>query len=192
MSLGTLLLTALALSVDAFAVAVACGCVLVRPGVGHYLRLAGTFGGLQWAMPLLGAFLGAGLRQLLQTTAHWLAILLLAILGCKMLHDGLTSLRHKKSRPAPADPSRGLSLFLLGIATSLDALSVGFSLALIGTDVVWPAVVIGIVCALITALGLFLGQSLARLSRLQGLAECLGGLVLLGLACQIFRQAKLF
>ncbi|MCR5813225.1 MAG: manganese efflux pump MntP family protein [Desulfovibrio sp.] len=185
MSFQTVLFLALALSMDAFAVALAVGCALRRPGLRHYLRLSGTFGGLQWLMPLLGALLGATLRYYLESAAHWIAFLLLCWIGLNMLRQGLQARRGQSKQVSDIDPSKGVSLLMLGLATSLDALSVGFSFALLGESVFFPALIIGLTCALITALGLYLGQSLARFSRFNGYAEIFGGLVLLGLGVHV-------
>ena len=185
LSAEAIVLLALALSMDAFAVAFAAGCVLRRPRLNHYLRLAVTFGGMQWLMPLLGALLGATLRHYVEALAHWIAFLLLVAIGLHMIWEGIKGLRGEAEQASAIDPTKGLSLLLLGLATSLDALTVGFSFALVGEDVTWAAVVIGLTCALITALGCYLGQSLSRLPKVNGYAEIVGGLVLAGLGLHV-------
>lgn len=193
MSFFAVFLLAVALSMDAFAVALASGCALRAPLPRHYFRLSAAFGFFQFAMPVLGWFLGVSVRQYMEDWDHWVAFALLGWIGGKMVLSGLSSLRARSACPRPTvDPTAGRNLLVLSIATSIDALAVGLSFAILGTSVWSPALVIGVVCAVITALGVFLGKTLANLCAMNGWAELLGGLALLAIACNTLREHNVF
>ena len=160
MTLLEILALSVALAMDAFAVAVGAGCTLHRVTVGHYVRMAGAFGFFQYFMPVLGWFLGLSVRGWIESWDHWLAFLLLAWIGGNMIRES------GDEEACACDPSRGRTLFLLAVATSIDALAVGLSFALLQMPVWGPSVIIGVVCAAITAAGLFLGRRLATAAAL--------------------------
>ncbi len=192
MSLYTVLLLAVALSMDAFAVAVASGCALRVPEFRHYARLSACFGFFQFLMPVLGWSLGLSVREYMEAWDHWIAFVLLAWVGGNMLRSALKSLKNREISCPATDPAAGRNLWILGVATSIDALAVGLSLSLLQVPIWGPAALIGMVCALLTACGLYLGKTLARLRVLNGWAELLGGLPLLALACNILREHHVF
>ncbi|WP_300717565.1 manganese efflux pump MntP family protein [uncultured Desulfovibrio sp.] len=190
MSFFTVFLLAVALSMDAFAVALASGCAIreVRPG--QYLRVSLAFGFFQFFMPLLGWFLGQSVHHFIEAWDHWLAFALLAWIGGNMLRSGIGGLRRGEGPSCPkSDPTRGWNLLLLAVATSIDALAVGLTFAMTGTAALLPSCLIGMVCACISACGLFLGKKLASLPMLNGWAEVLGGLVLVGIGLNILRES---
>ncbi|MDR2892856.1 MAG: manganese efflux pump MntP family protein [Deltaproteobacteria bacterium] len=181
MSIAAILFLALALAMDAFAVAVASGLRL-RCTLGQTLRMSLTFGGFQAAMPVIGWFLGLSVHEYIESFDHWVAFGLLALVGVKMIHDALQN----KEDEECADPTRGFTLLLLALATSIDALAVGISLAMIKVEVWQPAVIIGLVCFGLTALGLHLGKATVALGpKFAGRANLIGGLVLLGIGVKI-------
>ena len=192
MPLSTVLLLAVALSMDAFAVAVASGCALRAPHFRHYARLSACFGFFQFLMPVLGWHLGLCVRDCMEAWDHWIAFALLAWVGDSMLCSALESMKNSECGRPATDPAAGHRMWVLGVATSLDALAVGLSLALLQTPIWGPAALTGVVCALLTACGLYLGKSLARLCALNGRAELLGGLTLLLIACNILREHHVF
>lgn len=192
MSLYAVILLAVALSMDAFAVAVASGCSLRAPGPRHYLRLSAAFGFFQFFMPVLGWHLGQSVRASMQAWDHWIAFGLLAWVGGAMLRSAVATLKKRETSCPAVDPTAGPNLLLLSLATSIDALAVGLSLAMLQQGIWGPAVLIGVICAVITACGVFLGKTLARLCALSGWAELLGGLTLLGIACNILREHHVF
>ena len=170
MTLLSLFALALALAMDAFAVAVATG---IRLGVvtgRQVFRLAFHFGLFQFLMPLAGWFLGLTVRGFIERWDHWVAFALLAFIGVNMLREAASrrdgaeeEQRHAADALAhPADPTRGFSLLMLSVATSIDALAVGLSFSLLNMSVWFPAAVIGVVCCVLTALGLWLGKTLSR------------------------------
>lgn len=192
MPLYTVFLLAVALSMDAFAVAVATGCAVRVPRLSHYVRLAACFGVFQFLMPVLGWALGLSVRDYMEAWDHWVAFGLLAWVGGNMLRSGLAALKYRETSCPATDPTAGRNLLILGVATSIDALAVGLSFALLQTPIWGPAALIGAVCALITACGVYLGKTLARLCALNGWAELLGGLTLLAVACNILREHHVF
>lgn len=177
----SLLALALALAMDAFAVALAAGAGCRQSLLGPCLRLSASFGFFQWLMPVLGWAAGLALAGLVQAAAHWIAFGLLAFIGGRMIWEALKD-DAGEERPH-ADPSRGLTLLALAVATSIDALAVGLSFAVLGLAIWGPALVIGIVCFLTTAFGCLLGRRAALV--LGGKAEILGGLVLIAIGVKI-------
>ncbi len=178
MSAIEIALIALALSIDAFAVslgAASSGRVL---GPRAVFRLSFHFGLFQFIMPILGWAAGATLEPYIASFDHWIAFVLLVIVGGRMLYSQ-GSERHLQAD----DPSRGLLLLTLATATSIDALAVGLSLAMVHTAVWGPSLVIGFVAASMSLVGIFLGGKLqARFGRR---AEILGGIILIIIAIRI-------
>lgn len=173
---------AVALALDAFSVAVATGVCLRRVSVRQNFRLSWHFGLFQALMPVAGWFAGLSFRVYIEAWDHWVAFVLLACVGLNMIRQAL---RAPEDACPAADPTRGLSLVMLSLATSIDALAVGLSIAVIGGAIFIPALVIGLVAAGFTLIGLQLGQRLGRLSRLSRYAEMTGGLVLLAIGVKI-------
>jgi manganese efflux pump family protein len=164
------LLISLGLSADAFSVALASGAQGFTPR--RIFRLSFHFGLFQFLMPLIGWYGGEVLARHIGDLGKVLVLLLLVGIGSKMIYDGL-----KPSSEGAVDLSRGLKMVMLSIGTSLDALGVGFSLGLIGTTIIFPALVIGIVCAAMTIIGLYLGVCLYK--HVGHKAMILGGLILI-------------
>ncbi|GAB6038093.1 manganese efflux pump MntP family protein [Fundidesulfovibrio butyratiphilus] len=182
MPFPTLLALAVALAMDAFAVALATGVCLPKVRSGHTLRMAGAFGLFQGGMPVAGFVLGLAVRPFVERYTGWTAFGLLALVGAKMLWEAF----HKDEEAcATKDPTRGLALLLLAVATSIDALAVGLTFSVLGTPIWTPALVIGLVCALITACGLHLGALAGRVAVVSRYAEILGGLVLIAIGVKI-------
>lgn len=175
----TLLGLALALAMDAFAVALATGAVLARLTGRHLFRLGFHFGLFQALMPVIGWLAGLTVMQWVSAWDHWIAFGLLALIGGRMIHEALSS----KEKVDERDPTRGLSLVMLSIATSIDALAVGFSLSVIGVSIWLPALVIGLVAGVLTVAGMLLGGRIGE--RWGARVEILGGLVLIAIGGKI-------
>jgi manganese efflux pump family protein len=161
------------LAADAFAVAVAAGLVIDEITPRHVFRLGFHFGLFQFMMPIVGWLAGEQLAAYLGGYAPWLAFGLLGYVGGKMLWEA----RREKNAESGKDPTRGLTLLTLSLATSLDALAVGVSMALVGVSVWAPSVIIGLVTAALTAAGISLGGRIG--SRWARWAEAAGGIVLI-------------
>lgn len=131
MSLYTVVLLAVALSMDAFAVAVASGCSLRSPRPRHYVRLSAAFGFFQFFMPVLGWYLGQSVRSYMEDWDHWIAFGLLAWVGGSMLRSAFVALKNREASCPAVDPTAGSNLVVLSLATSIDALAVGLSFAML-------------------------------------------------------------
>ncbi|MGB7294797.1 MAG: manganese efflux pump MntP family protein [Candidatus Aminicenantales bacterium] len=181
MSLWLVLGIALALAMDAFAVSLGLGLSLRPATGGQTLRLAFSFGFFQFLMSVLGWAAGEKLIQHIARYDHWLAFGLLLAVGGKMIFE---SLRPGKDSPDRRnDPTRGLSLLVLSVATSLDALAVGLSLAALRVAILFPAVVIGVVAFIVTVLGMKIGPALRKVIGRR--AELLGGMILILIGIKI-------
>lgn len=189
MPFATLLAIAVALAMDAFAVALATGICLREARASHTLRMAGAFGLFQALMPIAGWLLGLSFREHIEAYDHWVAFALLAFVGGKMLWEGLSSGKEDPSCKAEEkDPTRGGQLLLLAVATSIDALAVGLSFAVLGVEIWMPALVIGVVCFVITALGVKLGCLTRHVGPMSSYAELLGGTALIAIGLRILYE----
>jgi putative Mn2+ efflux pump MntP len=186
-----ILLVAVSLSMDAFAVSVssaACSKHLTRY---HMLRAAFAFGLFQFIMPLAGWFLGAAFSVYIKSFDHWIAFGILVFVGGKMLVEVYEE--WKESPDACACPTgeeekkRDLTskriVFLLAVATSIDALAVGISFSVIGTPALLPSAIIGLVTFAICSGGFFFGKKIGCI--LGRYAQLAGGLVLAAIGARI-------
>lgn len=182
MDVLTLLVTALALGTDAFAVATAVAAALPAVTFRHTFRLTWHFGLFQSLMTLFGWLGGEGLSSLMAGLNHWIAFGLLVLLGVNMIRES----GHNEERAAEFDPTRGWSLVGLSVATSLDALAVGVSLSLLGMAIAAPVAVIGLTALLMTLVGTRIGVRAG--ARMGQWAERAGGVVLIAIGCRILYQ----
>jgi putative Mn2+ efflux pump MntP len=176
----SLFATAIALAMDAFAVAIVTGLSLTPMTKRHVFRLSFHFGLFQAIMPALGWAVGTALLGYIKTFDHWVAFALLAFVGGKMILGALGD-THKTR--VSSDPTSGWDLVLLSVATSIDALAVGLSLAVIGSGILWPALIIGIVAATLTAVGMVLGRRIG--AAWSSRVEILGGFILIAIGARI-------
>ncbi len=183
MDLISLFAIAVALAMDAFAVSLAAGTVLCPVTYRHCFRLGFHFGLFQGVMPIIGWLAGRSVQQYILAWNSWIAFGLLLFLGLRMIYEAVAETRSDK--PA-TDPSRGLTLVILSIATSIDALAVGLTLAMIGVNIWLPALVIGLVALIFSVIGVLLGNRIGSIwgSRV----GILGGLVLIGIGVKILLQ----
>jgi putative Mn2+ efflux pump MntP len=176
MSWFRLLGIAVALAVDAFAVAVVAGLSLEALTKRHLFRLSFHFGLFQAVMLTTGWLIGHALYSLVAAVAHWVAFALLVLVGGNIIRQAFHS--DGETRPTQ-DPTSGWQLIFLSFATSIDALAVGISLAMIGVSIAISASVVGVVAAVLTLLGMPLGN---RASLLWGRRiEVFGGLILIAI-----------
>jgi manganese efflux pump family protein len=164
---------AVGLAMDAFAVALATGMAIDTVTPRHVFRLGFHFGLFQFLMPIIGWLAGTKLAAQISGYDHWVAFILLGYVGGKMLWEA----RGEKKSENNNDPTRGLSLVTLSVATSLDALAVGISMAFLGVSVWFPSVVIGVIAAILTAVGITFGGRIGL--RWGRWAEVAGGIVLI-------------
>ena len=180
---------AVALAMDAFAVAIAAGITLKQISFRQNFRLAWHFGLFQAMMPVLGWSAGLSFRDLIVRVDHWVAFGLLLFVAQGMLRQAFSNDAEAKR---PKDPTKGLTMVMLSVATSLDALAVGLSLSLINVSIWMPAVIIGIVACAFTTIGLQIGKRLANATRLRRWADGLGAAVLIGIGLNILREHGVF
>lgn len=183
MSFLTLSGLAIALAMDAFAVALGAGVILNPLTKRQLFRLGFHFGLFQGAMLAFGWLAGIGFRQFLTAFAPWIAFLLLSIVGFRMIYEAISDFEGRVER---RDPTRGLTMVILSIATSIDALAVGFSLSLLNVLIWTPAVVIGVITAALTITGMLLGRKIGNVWG--GRIEILGGIILIGIGFKILLQ----
>jgi putative Mn2+ efflux pump MntP len=186
MDLLTLLGLAVALAMDAFAVALGAGLTLSRLDGGHLFRFGFHFGLFQGMMPILGWLAGLSIQKWIADYDHWIAFALLGFVGGKMIREALSA---RDEERAGSDPTRGMTLIMLSVATSIDALAVGLSLAVLGVSIWLPALVIALVAAVFTVAGMLLGRRIG--ARWGPRVEIVGGLVLIGIGVRILVEHTL-
>lgn len=175
----TTLVIAIGLAMDAFAVSLGIGTAGQADNRRAKFRLSFHFGLFQAGMTLLGWLAGSTVSRLIGSFDHWIALALLAYVGSKMIRSGFD----KDGDSYCSDPSKGRTLLMLCVATSLDAMAVGLSFAMIHAEVLLPSVVIGVVTAGLSLFGLLAG---CRLGEVFGKRmEILGGLLLIGIGLRI-------
>jgi putative Mn2+ efflux pump MntP len=179
----SLLALALALAMDAFAVAIVAGLSISPMTRRHIFRLSFHFGLFQALMPLIGWSAGKAVYQYITDYDHWVAFGLLTFVGGRMIR---ASFHGEEERRARKDPTSGWDLVILSIATSIDALAVGLTLAMIGSRILVPALVIGIVAGMITVLGMVLGRNIGTLWGRR--VEAVGGVVLIVIGARILLE----
>ena len=175
---------ALALAMDAFAVSIGLGLTLKPVRSVQVFRLAVSFGLFQFMMMVLGWAAGERVVQHISRYDHWVAFGLLLAVGSKMIIESLQP--EREARAQRADPTRGLSLFVLSVATSLDSLAVGLSLGTLRAAIMFPAVVVGLVAFVMTVAGMKLGPALGKIIGRR--AELLGGLVLILIGVKVLAE----
>jgi len=174
---------ALAMSTDAFAAAVGKGAALQRPHLREALRTGLIFGVIEGLTPLLGWVLGNAAAPYVQAWDHWIAFVLLAVLGLRMIREGFSAPDLEDDKPA----SHGFwRLAITGVATSIDALIVGAGLAFIDANIVVTAAAIGFATFVMVTIGVMLGRGLGALVGKR--AEIMGGLVLIVIGSLILYQ----
>lgn len=170
---------ALGLAMDALAVSIAAGMTLPRVTPRHVFRLAFHFGLFQALMPIIGWLAGTTIAERISNYDHWIVFGMLAFIGGKMIWEAW---KHDEADERE-DPTRGWKLVMLSVATSLDALAVGLSLAFLRVEIWGPSIVIGLVAGLLTMLGIRFGSQIG--DRFGRWAEVAGGLVLIGIGTRV-------
>lgn len=195
MAILTLLTLAVALALDAFAVAMATGMQLRCINLAQTTRMAGAFGFFQFAMPVVGWFLGSSAHIYIARYDHWVAFALLAFVGGRMLREAwnMRCLNFAEVCAVCPDPTTGTRLLFLAVATSIDALAVGISIAMLGEAIWIPAIVIGMVCAVLTTFGIHLGRAMCAFAGNCGkYVTVLGGLALVGIGLNVLHSHGVF
>ncbi|MEQ4922309.1 manganese efflux pump MntP [Proteus hauseri] len=191
MSFYATIILALALSMDAFAVAICKGATLHKPRFREALRTGFIFGIIEASTPVIGWALGLYTSQYIIQWDHWVAFGLLFVLGSRMIYQ---SLKRGDECPCEEDaPQRhgSLSLIATGIATSLDAMAIGVGLAFLQVNIVHTAMTIGMMTMIMATLGMLIGRYVGPV--LGKKAEVVGGIVLIAIGFNIvFEHLELF
>jgi putative Mn2+ efflux pump MntP len=182
MSFPSVLIIAIGLGMDAFSVAIGVGAVSQTVALRPALRLSIYFGLFQTFMPIAGWFAGTTVAHIIAGYDHWVAFGLLACVGGKMI---LESLRREENVHR-TDPTKGWTLILLSVATSIDALAVGLGFAFLQIPILYPSIVIGVVAFTMTMAGMVFGK---RLGKVMGKkVEMAGGIILIGIGVKILME----
>ncbi len=179
MEFAASLVIAVGLAMDAFAVSLGIGTTRRAEDFRSRFRLAFHFGFFQAFMTVLGWLAGSTVAGLISQYDHWVAMALLSYVGVNMVRSGLDP----HAECYAENPSRGKTLMMLCIATSLDAMAVGLSMAMIHTPVAFPSLVIGVVTLSLSALGLGVGGKLGE--KFGKRMEVIGGLILIGIGLRV-------
>ncbi|MGC8737198.1 MAG: manganese efflux pump MntP family protein [Candidatus Hydrogenedens sp.] len=157
---------AVALAMDAFAVSISISALLKNVQPRQTFRLSFHFGLFQALMPVLGWYTGNLVGQWFLAYDHWIAFFILWAIGGKIVYQSISDIKEEEKQiatePKKNDPTRGLSLVMLSIATSIDAYAVGLSFAFIGVSIWFPSFWIGITAGFLTLIGMQLGSYVGK------------------------------
>jgi putative Mn2+ efflux pump MntP len=182
---ASIALLALAMSADAFAAAIGKGLALHKPGWSEALRTGAIFGVIEAITPVVGWLLGVAAGRFVSEWDHWIAFVLLGVLGLRMIRNGLRPADEQVVDDKPTRHSFWL-LAVTGFATSIDAMAVGVSLAFLDVDIVPVAAAIGLSTLVMVTAGVLLGRVLGVIAGRR--AEILGGIVLIGIGVAILHE----
>lgn len=182
MGIAELLVIAVGLSMDAFAVSICKGLSVQKVRPVHLVQTAVWFGGFQALMPVLGYFLGISFADFVASVDHWIAFILLGIIGGNMIKESV----HKEEDLHVAPDFSFKTMFAMAVATSIDALAVGVSFAFLKVNI-WEAVLlIGITTAIFSAVGVLIGNFFG--ARWKSNAEFAGGFILIAIGLKILLE----
>ncbi|HUT64587.1 MAG TPA: manganese efflux pump MntP family protein [Spirochaetota bacterium] len=182
----TILAVAFGLAMDAFAVSIASGTTIKQLKLEHALRIALFFGGFQAFMPVLGWLAGRAVSEAVKSVDHWIIFGILGFIGGKMIYES----RRMKEDEDKFDYTKVSVLLFLSLATSIDALAVGFSFAFLDISIIKPIAVIGGVTFLLSLLGVYLGDRFGHL--FESRIEVIGGGLLIGVGIKVLAEHLFF
>lgn len=196
MDILSIILIAMGLSMDAFAVSVTNGIIIKDIKIGHALKIGLYFGAFQALMPLLGWLAGSQFKEYIISIDHWIAFALLAFIGGKMIREayeaekneaeaieGMCEVAVSNQGAVCENPLRCGRLIVLAVATSIDALAVGISFAFLRVSIIRSAALIGLITFAICFIGVYIGNKFGGL--LKKKAEIVGGLILICIGLKI-------
>jgi putative Mn2+ efflux pump MntP len=179
LSLFSIVVIALGLAMDAFAVSVASGFTIRRLHIRHAFRMALFFGAFQALMPVVGWLAGLSLRDWIASIDHWIAFGLLGFIGIKMIVESARLDPDGKK----SDPMKLMVLLMLSVATSIDALAVGLTFAILQVSILLPVLVIGIITFVLSFAGVYIGDRFGHFFEKK--IEIIGGIILIGIGTKI-------
>lgn len=198
MNLLSLILTAFGLSMDAFAVSITNGLRMKKITNKNAAKIAIYMGGFQGLMPVIGWALGLGFKDYITSIDHWIALVLLSLIGGKMIYEAIQDKRHPEesceeqeqgddsSKESDDGVVSNKELLLLAIATSIDALAVGVSFAFLNISIISSASIIAIITFLMCFIGVKIGKKCGCF--LKDKAEIIGGIILILIGLNIFLE----
>ena len=180
MNIFVIVLIGIGLAMDSFAVAIGTSIALKTVSFRQIFRMAFHFALFHIFMPILGWYAGTTIHRWISIWDHWLAFVLLVFIGGRAIYNAFQG---KDEACREFDPTRGMSLVILALATSIDAFGVGMSFAMLNMKILFPALVIGSVIAVFTVTGMLLGSKLGNVFGKR--VEILGGLILIAIGLKI-------
>ena len=186
MSIIEIVLLAIGLSMDSLAVSVTGGAVIRNCTVCNMVKIGSFMGITQATMTVLGYLAGVGFQKYITAFDHWIAFVLLLYLGGKMIYDST----QEEDEDCKTNPLCNETLFGLSIATSIDALAIGISLAILKSDIIIQASLIGIITFLMSVSGVYFGSRFGRKVDLK--LDLIGGLILIGIGAKILIEHLFF
>jgi putative Mn2+ efflux pump MntP len=182
LSIAELLILAVGVSMDALAVAICKGLSIQKLKLRHAIIVGLWFGAFQALMPTIGWLLGSAFTELITSIDHWVAFVLLGIIGGNMVREALS-----RKEDDEVDPSLAFgAMFVLAIATSIDALAVGVTLALLNVNILATVLSIGLCTFIISTIGVKIGNVFGM--KFKSKAELLGGVVLILIGLKILLE----
>ena len=175
----SILFIALGLAMDAFAVSIASGLTIKESKIKHALMIGLSFGIFQAAMPVIGWACGSLFKDFIACIDHWIAFALLSIIGIKMIYESFSI--KKKDKGLNTQDLR--ILFILSIATSIDALAVGITLSFLDIAIIMPALIIGVITFILSFAGVFIGNKFGHF--FENKIEAVGGMILIVIGIKI-------
>ena len=179
MDVAELLIIAVGVSMDAFAVSICKGLSVPRIKASHVLKTALWFGGFQALMPLLGFYVGVSFADFVSSLDHWIAFILLGIIGGNMMKESFAG--HDSCDISPDFSVR--TMLAMAVATSIDALAIGVSFAFLKVDIWGAVLIIGLMTACFSGAGILLGNHFGN--RYKSKAEFAGGFILIAMGLKI-------
>lgn len=183
MGIAEIFLIGIGLSMDAFAVAVCRGLKMQKFNIKHTAVIALFFGGFQALMPLIGWFLGKQFEKYITAVDHWIAFALLAFIGGKMIYD---SFKQDDDDQGEKDIFNIKEIFVMAVATSIDALAVGITFAFLSVNI-WSSIsIIGVTTFVLSAVGVLIGHKFG--AKYKNKAELAGGVILVLIGLKILLE----
>ena len=186
MSFLEIILIAISLAMDSFAVSITAGLILKEFNSRHFIRIAFYMGFFQALMPVVGWTIATSFRYYIISFDHWIAFILLLALGGKMIYDDLKC----EDDHCCFDPHKRLVIMGLALATSIDALVVGVNFAFLDVSIITPIYTIGVTSFVLSFIGVFIGSKLG--AKINCKFTLIGGLVLIGLGTNILYEHLTF
>ena len=177
----TLVVLSVGLAMDAFAGSICKGLALKKIAVKNAVLVGLWFGGFQALMPVIGYLLGLSFQQAIAAIDHWIAVVLLSVIGINMIREAFSHEEEKSDASLTAK-----AMFPLAIATSIDALAVGDTFAFLKVNILFAAFSIGIITFLLSSFGVWLGGGVG--AKYQSKAEFAGGVVLIIMGIKILLE----